>query len=330
MKSKAGRAAALLLALILALGVAGCGKQPGPAQSPDLEPSEPAGQTQGVPSQEPSREPTQEPSQEPSDGPTPDVSAAPSPSASPSPAPQEPSTMDIAVYYLKNSETDMYLVREVHTLPKSEGVARAALNELISGTPQTEGAFKVLNEKTQVLGINISDGTATVDFSKDVLIANVGSSAEALGIASIVNTLTEFPTIKRVQFTVEGSVDDAMDWWGHIGLSDQPFERDISMVYEPIIWLITPKPGQTVSSPLRIAGNALIFEATVSYRLTDSKGKVLAEGFTMADKGAPERGDFDVTIEFSPTSAGSGQLEVFEISMKDGSEVNKVTIPVVW
>ncbi len=279
---------ALLLAVLLVFALPGCGLLNGnsePSASPE-------------PSEGPSNEPSAQPSAQVSPEPSPEVSEEPSAQVS---VPVSPTaqTMDIAVFYLKDKDDNMYLVREVHTVPKSEGVAMAALNELISGTPLTEGAIKVLPVDTKILGISIKDGLATVDFSEEVLSANVGSSGEALGITSIVNTLTEFSTIQKVQFTVEGSAEDAMGWWGHVGLQDQPFVRDLSAVEEPLIWVTTPKSNQKLTSPFGLRGTAIIFEATVNYRLTDSTGAVLAQGYTMTTAGAPERGDFEVAITFT-------------------------------
>ncbi len=258
-------------------------------------------------------------------------SAESQPNPEPNP-PDQPAdqTMEVAVYYLKNTADDIYLVREVHQVEKSEAVARAALTELIGGTPLTPGAYQVLSTDTRILDINVDQGLATVDFSAEVLNANVGSSGEALGITSIVNTLTEFPTIQRVQFTVDGQVEKGMDWWGHVGLYEQPFSRDLSTVYEPVIWVTTPVEGQIITSPVNISGTARVFEATVNFHLKDADGNILAQGFTTATEGAPGRGDFTAELAFSPEAAGKGQLEVFEVSMKDGSEVNKVTIPVEW
>jgi len=239
-------------------------------------------------------------------------------------------TMEVAVYYLKSGDDDIYLVREVHQVEKTSEVAQAALNELIKGEPLTPDAFRVLPEDTRILGINIDNGLATVDFSSEVLRANVGSSGEGLGIASIVNTLTEFPTIQEVSFMVDGQVENAMDWWGHVGLYEQPFQRDLSNVFEPAIWVTSPVKDQVITSPVTIRGNARVFEATVSFRLKDAAGNVLAEGFTTAAEGAPGRGDFEGELAFKPEGSGQGQLEVFEVSMKDGSDRNKVIIPVEW
>ncbi|MFX4261802.1 Gmad2 immunoglobulin-like domain-containing protein [Pelotomaculum propionicicum] len=236
----------------------------------------------------------------------------------------------LAVYYVKTTEDDAYLVREVHQLPFTNEPARAALEELINTSPVIPGAARVLPQATKIKGINIKDGLATVDFSKEVLNANVGASGEALGIQSIVNTLTEFPEIKKVSFTVEGKTDEAMDWWGHVGLYEQPFSRDLSNVNEPAIWVNSPKPGQKVASPLEVSGSARVFEATVNIRLVDNTGKMIAEGFTTASEGAPGRGDFKYSLNFNATSPGQGELEVYWTSPKDGKELDKVSVPVNW
>lgn len=251
----------------------------------------------------------------------------------PTPTPSKPvvKTTNVVVYYSKMTDTENYLVREVHKIKQTSDMPKTAVEELIKGKPVTDGAYKVIPPSTKVLGVKIDNqGVATVDFSAEVLHANVGASGEAMGIASIVNTLTEFPNIKKVSFVVNGKVDQAMDWWGHVGLSEQPFSRDLSVVNEPVIWVTAPVPGQTISSPVTIEGTARVFEATVSYRLKDASGKILAEGFTNASEGAPGRGDFKTKVGFKTSGPGKGQLEVFETSMKDGSDLNKVIIPVKW
>jgi hypothetical protein len=248
------------------------------------------------------------------------------------PAPVEPAPemMDVAVYYVKSTEKEFYLVREVHQVEKTPEAAKAALNELIKGNPVTPDAARVLPADTKILGIKVEQGLATVDFSPEVLKANVGSSGEALGITSIVNTLTEFPTIQEVSFTVDGQVEKGIDWWGHVGLYQQPFKRDLSNVFEPAIWVTAPIKDQIITSPVKISGNARVFEATVSYRIKDDNGNMLAQGFATATEGAPGRGDFTGELAFKPAGPGKGQIEVFEVSMKDGSDRNKVIIPVEW
>ena len=250
---------------------------------------------------------------------------------SPTPTPEAPKTKEVsvAVYYLKFSAEDAYLVREVHKIKTAKDTRIAAVEELIQGTPTTPGATTVIPLGTKVLGLKVDKGLAIVDFSREVLKANVGSAGEALGIQSIVNTLTEFPGIERVSFTVEGKVDEqTRDWWGHVGLYDQPFKRNISVVWEPVIWVTSPQPGDKVSSPLKVTGTARVFEATVNLRVLDKDGNKLAETHTMATAGAPERGTFETDIEFPKPSTDKGYVEALWYSPKDGSELDKVRVPV--
>jgi len=243
----------------------------------------------------------------------------------------QPKKLDLFVYYVKITANDAYLVREAHQVGDTKEVARAALGELINGTPSTPGAMKVLSPDTKIMGISVRNGLATVDFSREVLRANVGASGEALGIQSIVNTMTEFPGVQKVSFLVEGKVDQAArNWWGHVGLHEQPFSRDVSMVNEPSIWVTAPPAGQKITSPLTVKGSARVFEGAVSARLRDESGKVISSGFATAAQGAPGRGDFTLTLPFAASPAGKGRVEVFWGSPKDGKEMDTVTIPVTW
>ncbi len=245
----------------------------------------------------------------------------------PPPGKDEPALMDIAVYYIKSTNTDFYLVREVHTITETSRIFEAAVEELVQGNPQTDGAFRILPPETQVKEIRVAENLATVNFSEEVLNANTGSAGEALGIQSIVNTLTEFEEIDRVAFEVEETPDERVkDWWGHVGLEQQPFARDLSSVREPAIWLYEPAPNQEVSSPLTVRGSARVFEATVNLRLLSDNGNILEETFTTATEGAPGRGEFEAVLKNTPPASTKGTLEVFWSNPKDGSETDKVRV----
>lgn len=245
--------------------------------------------------------------------------------------PQADQKLNLAVYYVKMTANDAYLIREVHQAPYTKEVARAALEELINANPVTSGAARVLPPATKIRGINIRDGFATVDFSREVLRANVGASGEELGIQSIVNTLTELPGVQKVSFLVEGKLDqEARDWWGHVGLYTQPFTRDVSKVYEPAMWVSYPASGQKIGSPLDVRCSVRVFEGTVSARLTDDTGKLIAEGSRTENLTRPARGDFVLSMPFNVTSAGRGKLEVVWKSPKDGKELDRAVIPVTW
>ena len=89
-------------------------------------------------------------------------------------------------------------------LPPGLGVARGSLEELLRGEVPRE-CDRPLPPGTELLGIGVADGVATVDFS-DHLRAGFqgGSDNEQVTIYSIVNTLTSLPTVDSVQILIEG------------------------------------------------------------------------------------------------------------------------------
>jgi hypothetical protein len=95
-----------------------------------------------------------------------------------------------------------------------------------------------------------------------------------------------------------------MDGGVMCGLYEQPFARDINKVYEPIIWVTSPAAGEKIKSPFTLRGMPLSLKPMSFTRLKDAGGNTLAEGFTTAEAGAPERGDFETSVAFTPSPAG--------------------------
>lgn len=97
---------------------------------------------------------------------------------------------------------------------------------------------------------------------------------------------------------------------------------------EANIIVSNPKKDAIISSPFNVEGRARVFENVVSMRLKDDAGKILFQGNTNAQ--SPDMGQYGLfkeEIKYS-TSQTEGVLEVFEFSAKDGSEINKIVIPV--
>lgn len=107
-------------------------------------------------------------------------------------------------------------------------------------------------------------------------------------------------------------------------------EREATTTAPPaaaaLIVVESPAPGETVTSPLRVAGTASVFEATVWLRLVGEDGAVLFEMFTTATEGAPGRGTFEALMPFS--TSGPATLVAFSPSAADGSEQHKVEVPI--
>ncbi|WP_174729726.1 GerMN domain-containing protein [Mesobacillus harenae] len=98
-----------------------------------------------------------------------------------------------------------YVVSQTMGLPNSEGVAKQALEYLVENGPVTDilpnGFRAVLPADTQI-SVNIKNGTATVDFSKEF--QNYKAEDEEKILQSITWTLTQFDTINKVKVQMNG------------------------------------------------------------------------------------------------------------------------------
>lgn len=110
------------------------------------------------------------------------------------------------VFYFAN-EHDL-LVPVTREIPWVEGIGKAALECLVN-TPELaaqlrdKGLKPPLPEGTKVLGMTIKDGLAKVDFSPEFLNSR-DKTAEQNAINSVVYTLTEFPSVEKVQILIDG------------------------------------------------------------------------------------------------------------------------------
>lgn len=113
--------------------------------------------------------------------------------------------LPVTLYY---QDGDGYLVPMTRWIENQQGIARAAVNGLIDSAITREeieyfGVYPVLPVNTEVQGINIKDGTATIDFNRSLLGYKDQASERNL-VASVVYTLTEFSTINDVRILVNG------------------------------------------------------------------------------------------------------------------------------
>lgn len=96
----------------------------------------------------------------------------------------------------------------------------------------------------------------------------------------------------------------------------------------PLVSVTEPCSGDAVTSPLAVAGEANVFEATVSMRILDETGEEIATAFTTATCGTGCWGTYVGEISFEVDHEQPGTLEVFESSAEDGSDIHKVSISV--
>lgn len=106
------------------------------------------------------------------------------------------------VLYFPDS-TGRYLVKEERVIPKTLSLARETTTQWLRG-PATEGtAQAAVPIETVLLDIGIKEGVATVDLSDEFLEPS-GQIAQEVVLYGLVNTLTQFSTVKEVDIRVEG------------------------------------------------------------------------------------------------------------------------------
>jgi hypothetical protein len=214
-------------------------------------------------------------------------------------------TNKVRVYFLRDGK----LWPALREVPKERAQANEALDELVAGpTPQERAELGLTTAVPDVAGSFFllgppggQRGAASLDFRPNL---------PAAARAQVVATLTQFPLIEAVF------------------LDDRSLDRSRFEDVMPAILVESPLAFEEVSSPLHVYGSTNTFEATFSYELTDTDGRIVDEDTVTAPSTTGIRGRFEfVTDEFEVPFDGVGSLIVFERSAEDGSRSNLVEIP---
>lgn len=214
------------------------------------------------------------------------------------------------VYYTVDTRTGFRLARELRDLP-GEDPAREAVETMIAGPVDADYAT-TWDPGTEVLGVSDADGTIEVDLSADARTANVGSEGAALMVQQLVHTVTEvLDEDAEVLMLVEG--EPAGELWGTL-VWDEPIGRADPLDVRLLVQIDQPTEDLTTSSPLRVEGEAAVFEAMLGWRVLDEAGDEVIAGNTMTAEGqtfAP----FMLPVELDP---GTYVVEIFELDASDG------------
>ena len=234
-----------------------------------------------------------------------------------------PETSTFAVYLLRDGVIAP-VRRKVASTP---AVARASLEALMTGptgAEQSDGLVTAIPEGTTLLDVSVADGVATVDLS-GTFDDGGGSASMLRRVAQVVATLTQFSTIERVAFRLDGEPIETVGGEGVV--VDPPIGRSAIEEQSPQILIESPLPEDTVTSPIRLRGTANVFEATVSIEVRDESGAVVYEGFTTATSGTGTRGTFDTTVPLQDLE-GPITIVTFEASAEDGRPLHVAKVPV--
>ena len=127
----------------------------------------------------------------------------------------EEENVDVKVFFpnskLNPDMEDCKLVYPVtRTIPKTEAIAKATLEELIKGLTQEDkddAYFTNMNSNVKILGLSIENKVARVDFSKELEEGVAGSCKVESIRAQIEETLKQFDNIDSVVISVEGKTE---------------------------------------------------------------------------------------------------------------------------
>lgn len=91
-----------------------------------------------------------------------------------------------------------------------------------------------------------------------------------------------------------------------------------------------PAPFDLVGNPVLVSGIGNGFEATLQYRVHDGHDE--RTGHFTVGGGTGEHGQFQLAIDVTGAAFALDRLfvEIFEESARDGSEINKVIVPVIY
>lgn len=109
----------------------------------------------------------------------------------------------VEVYFVQDGA---HITAVTRTVPGTPDVAANALRELIAGPTAAEeaaGLSSAVPPETLLLGVDIDQGLATVDLSKEFEMGG-GSFNMLSRLAQVVYTLTQFPTVDGVSFRLDG------------------------------------------------------------------------------------------------------------------------------
>ncbi len=254
-----------------------------------------------------------------------------------SPAPSEPpATVEPTEAPSGATSVRIYLFMDGKLVPvrrqvdATRAVGRASLNALFEGATAAEASASPplttsIPDGTILLGLDIADGLATVDLSREF--ESGGGSASMFGrLAQVVYTLTQFPTVKQVAFQLDGEPVTVFSGEGIV--LDKPSDREDYEAFLPSVFVERPAWGATLGNPVRVSGIANVFEAVFFVEVRDADGDTLAKQRVMASCGTGCWGTFDVTIPYDVSARQEGSVVTYNLSAKDGSVEGLRSYPV--
>lgn len=199
------------------------------------------------------------------------------------------STVDLVLYFADDQATEIlpeFRRVEVPSDPSQRiPHEKLAVQELLKG-PSDALLKRTLPPEARLLSLEVTDGVAFVNFSKEMQTKHWGgSTGEGMTLASLVNTLTEFQGIQKVQILIDGKTVETLV--GHFETS-LPLARAI-------------RPGDVFTSQERAQA--------LQKRLDGGEDSWRGDPLEVARKEAPARG-FLTSMTYAKKSEAEGSAVV--------------------
>jgi spore germination protein GerM len=210
--------------------------------------------------------------------------------------------VDVRVYFLR----DERLVIE-HRDVAGPAVLRGAIEALLDGPDADEaaaGTGSAIPAGTELRSVDLDDGRATIDLTSEYG-SGGGSMSMFARITQVVFTATQFDNVDEVVFWIDGAPVEALGGEGLVLIEPQTRAMTSRDLTGSVI-IDTPRPGATVTNPVRVTGEGDVYEAQFPIEIW--RDGVQIGGLAPVTAGAwGEWGDFDVTI---PLDVGPGPIEI--------------------
>lgn len=128
----------------------------------------------------------------------------------------------VVYYHKKGSGAYSYFVPVTKVVSGFENSAEAAISALLEGPTDGSSLSSSFPEGTQLLGVQVKDGMAYVNFSEQILAKQGDKSAEHAMIKAVTLTLKEFPEISKAKIFVNGKIVENTDGLGSNNFLDVP------------------------------------------------------------------------------------------------------------
>ena len=133
--------------------------------------------------------------------------------------------ISIKVYYPDDSGINLIGVKRTVEIKNDADKYLVAIR-LLMKNPEEKDLTVIFPKNAKINNVTFADGTAFVDFDKNITKSFVGgSTGEELLVGSVVKTLCEFKEVQQVRFLVDGKEIETLS--GHMDLSAPIKKSDV-------------------------------------------------------------------------------------------------------